>query len=83
MSPSHWQSVARISEQLGIHVSTHYKWMNSWLFQGEVGPASEEDPEGWTATDMFTLVLATVGLKVTVFSACSRERGLFPEQVQR
>jgi hypothetical protein len=27
-----------------------------WRVQGEVVPASEKDPEGWRATDRFTMV---------------------------
>lgn len=46
-------------------------------------PASEKDPEGWGATDKFTVVLETAGLNATELSACCRERGLFPAQVQR
>jgi len=46
-------------------------------------PASEKNPEGWTATDKFTVVLETAGLNVTELSAYCRERGLFPDQVQR
>ena len=72
MSPPHRQSVARISEELGIHVITLYKWRKTWRLQGEVVPASEKEPEGWTATDKFTVVLETL-------SAYCRERGLFPE----
>jgi len=83
MSPPHRQSVARISEDLGIHVITLYKWRKAWRLQGEVVPASEKDPEGWTATDKFTVVLETAGLNVTELSAYCRERGLFPEQVER
>ena len=45
MSPPHRQSVARISEELGIHVITLYKWRKAWRLQGEVVPASEKDPE--------------------------------------
>jgi transposase-like protein len=30
MSPPHRQSVARISEELGIHVITLYKWRKTW-----------------------------------------------------
>ena len=51
--------------------------------QGEVVPASEKDPEGWGATDKFTVVLETAGLNATELSAYCRERGLFPEQVER
>ena len=83
MSPPHRQSVARISEDLGIPVITLYKWRKAWRLQGEVVPASEKDPEGWSATDKFTVVLETAGLNATELSAYCRERGLFPEQVER
>ncbi|WP_231598206.1 MULTISPECIES: hypothetical protein [unclassified Synechococcus] len=55
--------MARISEELGSHVITLYKWRKTWRLQGEVVPASEKDPEGWgVATDKFTVVLETAGL---------------------
>ena len=44
MSPPHRQSVARISEELGIHVMTLYKWRKDWRLHGEVVPASEKEP---------------------------------------
>jgi len=83
MSPPHRQSVAQISAELGIHVVTLYNWRKAWRLQGEVVPASEKDPEGWGATDKFTVVLETAGLNATELSAYCRERGLFPEQVDR
>ena len=83
MSPPHRQSVARISEELGIHVITLYKLRKTWRLQGEVVPASAKDPEGWGATDKFTVVLETAGFNSTELSAYCRERGLFPKQVDR
>jgi transposase-like protein len=83
MSPPNRQSVARISEELGIHVVTLYNWRKTWRSQGEVVPASEKEPEGWSATDKFTVVLETAGLNATELSAYCRERGLFPEHVSR
>jgi transposase len=83
MSPPYRQSVAQISAELGIHVVTLYNWRKAWRLQGEVVPASEKDPEGWGATDKFTVVLETAGLNATELSAYCRERGLFPEQVER
>jgi transposase len=83
MSPPHRQSVAQISAELGIHVVTLYNWRKTWRLQGEVVPASQKDPEGWGATDKFTVVLETAGLNVTELSAYCRERGLYPEQVER
>ena len=61
LSPPNRQSVARISEETGIHVATLYVWRKGWRLQGEVVPASGKDPEGWSATDKFTVVLETAG----------------------
>jgi transposase-like protein len=83
MSPPHRQSVARISEELGIHLATLYNWRKAWRLQGEVVPSSEKEPEGWSAADKFTVVLESSGLNATELSAYCRERGLFPEQVSR
>ena len=83
MSPPQRQSVAQISEELGIHVVTLYNWRKAWRLKGEVVPASEKEPEGWSAADKFTVVMETAGLNATELSAYCRERGLYPEQVER
>ena len=83
MSPPMRQSVAQISAELGIHVVTLYNWRKIWRFQGEVVPASQKDPEGWGPADKFTVVLETAGLNATELGGYCRERGLFPEQVDR
>ena len=83
MSPPQRQSVAQISAELGIHVVTLYNWWKSWRLQGAVVPASEKDPEGWGATDKFTVVLETAGLNATELSGYCLERGLYAQQVER
>jgi transposase len=40
MSPPHRQSVARIAEELGIHVITLYKWRKTWRLQGALPTCS-------------------------------------------
>ena len=55
----------------------------NWRLQEEVMPASGKDPECWSATDKFTVVLETAGLNDTELTAYCRERGLFPEQMDR
>ena len=44
MSPPQRQSVAQISEELGIHVVTLYNWRKRWRLQGEVVSLSKEGP---------------------------------------
>jgi hypothetical protein len=36
MSPPNRQSLARISEETGIHVATLYVWRKGWRLEGEV-----------------------------------------------
>ena len=83
MSPPARQSVAQISKELGIHIATLYAWRKAWRLQGEVVPASEKAPEGWSSADKFTVVLESSGLNATELGAFCRERGLYPEQVDR
>ena len=83
MSPPARQSVARISEESGIPICTLYAWRKCWRLEGEVVPASQKEPEGWSAADKFTVVLETAGLNATELSVYCRERGLYPEQVER
>ena len=83
MSPPARQSVAQISKELGIHLATLYAWRKAWRLQGEVVPASEKAPEGWRSADKFTVVLESAGLNATELGAFCRERGLYPEQVDR
>jgi hypothetical protein len=41
------------------------------------------EPEGWSAAEMFMVMLQTAGLNATELSAYCRDRCLFPEQVSR
>jgi len=69
MSPPQRQSVDQISAELGIYVVTPYNCRKARRLQREMVPASEKEPEGWSATDRFTVVLETAGLNVTEVSA--------------
>jgi len=53
------RAVARISEELGIHVITLYKWRKTWRLQGEVvrHPRRNQRLE---RCDKFTVVLETL-----------------------
>jgi transposase-like protein len=76
MSPPNPQSMARISEETGIHVATLCLWRKGWRLEGEVVPASQKDPEGCGAADTFTVALETAAFNATKLSAYCRERGL-------
>ena len=80
---THRQSVAQISTELGIHIVTLYNLRKAWRLQGEVVPAPEKDPDGWSAVDKFKVALETAELNVTELSAYCLERRLYSEQVER
>ena len=46
-------------------------------------PASEKDPDRWSAADKFTVVLENARFNATELSSYSRERGLLAEQIDR
>ena len=83
MNPSYNHNVAHISSELGIHVFTLYNWKKAWWLQEEVVLASEKEPDGWSATEKFMVMLETAGLNATELSSHCRDRGLYPEQVER
>jgi transposase-like protein len=83
MSPPNRQNVVDIAQELGIHSATLYKWRKAWRLQGEVVPASEKEAESWSTADKFTVVLETAGLNSTELGGYCREKGLYPEQVDR
>jgi len=83
MSPPHNHSVAHISSELGIHVVTLYNWKKAWRLQEEVVLASEKEPDGWSAAEKFMVMLEIAGLNATELSFHCRDRGLYPEHVER
>lgn len=62
---------------------TLHNRMKAWRLQGELLPASQKEPEGWSAAYKFTVLHEIAGLNDTELGAYCRERGLFPEQVSR
>ena len=62
LGPPHRQSVAQISQELGTHVITLYKWRKHLRLQAEVVPASQKDPR--------------VGARPTSSLWCSKPRWL-------
>jgi transposase len=78
MSPPRRKSVAQISEGLGIHLETLFNWRKAWRLQGEVLPASERDPDGWSAADKFTVLHETTSLNTAELISYCRQLFLHP-----
>ena len=77
MNPPNRQDVPQISKELDNHRSTLYQWRSNWRLRGEVVPASEKDPDSWSAAGKFKMVHETDGFNVTTLRSYCRERNLF------
>jgi len=47
-----------------MYAVTPYNWRKAWRLQGEVVPAPEKEPEGWSTAEKFMVVLENVGLNI-------------------
>ena len=83
LGPAHRHEVARIAEETGLHVNTLYGWLRSLRLEGEADPERSSDPETWSATDKFSVLLQVVGLSAAERSSYCSRLGIAEEQLER
>ena len=83
LQPPYNRTVAQLAEEEGISAGTLYNWRRKARAEGRLLPDSSPDPEGWSARDKFNAVLETAALSETEVAEYCRQRGLYPEQIQR
>lgn len=82
--PPHNLSVQALAEQERISVPTLYKWRKEARAQGRCLPDSDADGSAsWSSRDQFAAVVETAALNAEERSAYCRQRGLYPEQLER
>lgn len=78
------QSVPEVAESEGICSATLYNWLNQVREQGVPVPGSRvKHAEQWNGEAKFAVVLETQSMNEAEKSAYCREKGLYPEQVER
>ena len=75
-------SVAEVSRQEGIHVSTLYTWRNEAKSKGIPVPGRTHTSEQWSAEAKLATVIETATFSEAQLSQYCREKGLYPEQVK-
>lgn len=75
-------SVAEVSRQEGIHVSTLYNWRNEAKSKGAPVPGHTNTSEQWSAEAKLATVIETAAFSEAELSQYCREKGLYPEQVK-
>jgi transposase-like protein len=82
--PPYNQSVEEVAREEGISSATVYKWRKEARAEGRCLPdASDQGVEGWSSRDKFAAVVETAAMNTEEVAAYCRQRGLYPEQLQR
>ncbi|MBB3192428.1 transposase [Halomonas cerina] len=81
--PPHNRTVAEVAQEEGISAATLYNWRKKARQVGRLLPDQSDDPEGWSSQDKFHAVLETAALSEAERAEYCRQRGLYPEQIQR
>jgi transposase-like protein len=82
--PPYNHSVEEVARQEGISSATIYKWRKEARAEGRCLPdAGDQGVQGWSSRDKFAAVVETAAMNAEEVAAYCRQRGLYPEQLQR
>jgi len=81
--PPENRPVPEVAAEEGISAPTLYAWRKQARAKGRLLPDHGRDPEGWTSRDKFSAVIETAALSEIELAEYCRQRGLYPEQIQR
>ena len=81
--PPHNMTVAEISRHEHIPVQTLYTWRDKAKQMGMPVPGKKTSTESWSAEVKLAVIVETAALSASELSQYCREKGLYPEQIQR
>lgn len=82
MLPPNSMPLTRLAKEEGIALGTLTRWRDEARRQGQLLPAADRGPDGWSSRDKFAAVLETAALNETDLAEYCRQRGLLPEQIR-
>ena len=83
MMPPQNMSAMALSEETGIPYQTLYSWRKQAKEKGCAVPGNNKNPENWSSSDKFAVVLETASLNEAELGEYCRKKGLYVEQIQR
>ena len=83
MLPPESKPLSKISETLGIPLSTLKKWQQELRASGHAAPANDDPADQWSSKDKFLIVVETINYNEAELSEYCRQKGLYPEQVKQ
>ena len=76
-------TVAEVSQHEGVSAQTLYNWRYTAKKQGIPVPGKTTTTDDWSSDTKLAVVIETASLSESELSQYCREKGLYPEQVQR
>jgi transposase-like protein len=81
--PPQNRSVVQVAAEEGVSDVTLYNWLKQCRQQGVPVPSNRTTGEDWSPETKLAVVVETASMSEAELSAYCREKGLYPEQVQR
>ena len=81
MLPPNNVAIRQLSQEEGISEATLHNWRAEARGRGQLLPAADRGPEGWSSGNKFTAVLETAALNEADVAEYCRKRGLYPAQI--
>ena len=81
MLPPNTMAIRQLSQEEGISEATLHKWRAEARCKGQLLPAADAGPEGWSSRDKFAAVLETATLNEADLAEYCRKLGLYPAQI--
>jgi transposase len=81
MLPPNTMAIRQLSQEEGISEATLHKWRAEARSKGQLLPAADAGPEGWSSRDKFAAVLESAAMNEAYLAEYCRKRGLFPVQI--
>ncbi len=83
MMPPNAAPVRDVRRETGVTDVTLYKWRSEYRNKGNAVPGDDIKPDDWGGQDKLAVVTETAALNESELGKYCREKGLYPEQVQR
>lgn len=81
--PPYNRTAAEVAREEGLSLQTLYNWRNQEKQSGQPVPGKTHSSENWSSEAKLAVVIETSRLSAAELSQYCREKGLYPEQVQR
>ena len=83
MMPPQNKSAMELSEATGIPYQTLYSWRKQAKDKGCAVPGNNKNPENWSSSDKFAIVLEVASLNEAELGEYCRKKGLYAEQIEQ